>query len=244
MKKLSFFLIPMALSTALFAQTSHSLSLGNEAIGTSTTNSNTWSSLAFENQSTTPALSFISDESTPTSTAAPFGPGPKISKKKNFNRGYTVADAISYSTAIGLRLSVGESGFTAKHFFTKNAAIEGILTTSWLYQGTRLTALYEVQKHLGQDGFYWYWGVGAHAGVYTDNYWHKGDCWEGGYQEGGKWYNCDDSRTAVGVDAILGVEHHFTGAPFTLSIDLKPAYDVIGKGRYYGDIALSARYAF
>lgn len=244
MKKLSFLLIPMALSTTLFAQTSQSLSFGNEALATAT-NSAHWSSSAHGDEIASLEVSFNADETMQEeSTADQVGPGPKVSKRKNFNRGYTVADAMTYTTAIGVRVGAGESGLTAKHFFTKNAAVEGILTTSWLYRGTRLTALYEVQKHLGQDGFYWYWGVGAHAGVFSDTYWHKGECRNGSYEQGGKLYDCDQQRTAVGVNAIIGVEYHFMEAPFTLSIDLKPSYDVIGKGRHYGDIALSARYAF
>lgn len=250
MKKLSFILLPMALSTTLFAQTNQTLSLGNEAISATSTNSQTWSNRAEEQESTTLAVLFVAEETSHTTTAAsqagssPVGPGPKTSRKRNFNRGYTVGDAISYQTAIGVRAGTQESGLTAKHFFTKSAAIEGILTTSWLYKGTRLTALYEVQKHIGQDGFYWYWGIGGHAGVYNDDYWHKGECRDGQYVQDGKSFDCEDYRTAVGISGIIGIEYHFTDTPFTLSIDLKPSYDVLGKGRQYGDIALSARYAF
>lgn len=151
----------------------------------------------------------------------------------------------SYNTGIGLRLGNWESGLTVKHFINNNAAIEGILSSGWYHRGSRLTALYEVQKPLGGNGFYWFWGVGGHVGLYNDRYWSNGDCVNGRYWHKGEWRPCDDGRrTTLGVDGIIGLEYKFPQAPFTLGIDFKPSIDLVGWGRHYGDGAFTVRYAF
>lgn len=163
----------------------------------------------------------------------------------NKNSGSTSfkSSSVEYKTGVGVRLGGWESGITLKHFIKSNAALEGIVSTGWLYKGTRITALYEVQKSLGPTGLYWFWGLGAHIGFYNQNYWSGGNCKDGRYEYKGRWYDCG-TRTAIGIDGILGIEYFFTGIPFTIGVDLKPSIDFFGRGGHFGDLALTLRYAF
>lgn len=71
-----------------------------------------------------------------------------------------------YTTGIGLRGGAA-SGLTVKHFIKSDAAIEGILSTSFKYRGTVITVLYE--KHaqaFDTRGLQWYYGLGGHVGFW------------------------------------------------------------------------------
>lgn len=162
--------------------------------------------------------------------------------QRNNNSGRS---AVSYNTGIGLRFGGNESGLTVKHFIKSNAAIEGILSTGWMYRGTRLTGLYEIQKSIGgAPGLYWFFGGGVHVGFYSERYWYSGNCKDGGYWYNGRWYHCDGTRTTIGIDGIIGLEYHFGEIPFTIGLDLKPSFDFVGWGRRFGDGAFTVRYAF
>ena len=151
----------------------------------------------------------------------------------------------AYTTGIGIRFGGWESGLTVKHFIKKTAAIEGILSTGWHYRGTRITGLYEIQKSInGAGGLSWFYGVGGHLGFYNESYWYKGDCKNGQYEYQGRWYNCDGTRTTLGIDGIIGLEYFFGEIPFTIGIDIKPSIDLIGWGSRFGDSAFTARYVF
>lgn len=167
----------------------------------------------------------------------------RSNNKASNNSNKSSSSGVTYNTGIGIRFGGWESGLTVKHFIKSNAAIEGILSSGWQYGGTRLTALYEVQKSLG-SGLYWFWGVGGHIGLYNERYWYKGDCKNGGYWFKGRWYDCDGPRTTLGIDGILGLEYHFREIPFTIGVDIKPSIDIMGWGRHYGDGAFTVRYAF
>lgn len=150
-----------------------------------------------------------------------------------------------YNTGIGLRFGGWETGLTVKHFIKDGAAIEGILSSGWMYRGTRITGLYEWQKLIsGANGLYWFVGVGAHVGFYNERYWYKGDCKDGEYEYKGVRYNCDGTRAVIGIDGIIGLEYKFQELPFTIGLDLKPSIDLFGLGHHYGDGAFSVRYVF
>ena len=142
-----------------------------------------------------------------------------------------------YSTGIGLRFG-WDGGITAKHFIKSGAAIEGILSRSWGYRGFRITGLYEIQKPLsGVANLYWFVGGGAHFGMYHGGYW--------GYYKKGHYHYYDDRLYPVlGVDLIGGLEYKFSGAPFTVGVDIKPYVDLWGWGSHFWDGAFSARYTF
>lgn len=191
----------------------------------------------------------LPDENTTVTTAAttePAAASENISAAEGHgvpNKAYSVRGGVSYNTANGLRLSSHEIGISTKHFFKSNEALEVILSTGWQYTGGRLTGLYEMQRPIGAQGFYWIWGVGAHAGIFKGNYW-TGNNGQENYLSGGKWYSPSSSRYTMGISGILGLEYHFAEAPFTIGIDLKPSMDLLGMSHRYGDGAISVRYAF
>jgi hypothetical protein len=153
----------------------------------------------------------------------------------------------SYKTGIGLRLGY-ESGLTIKHFVSANGALEGILSRGWGYGGFRITGLYEFQKAFANGkGLQWFAGIGAHIGFYNGNYYgyrYYGYYGEGYYDKNGNWHPTGyrDHYTTVGIDGILGLEYVFADVPLSLSLDIKPYFDIIGRGDRFGDGALSIWY--
>ena len=142
------------------------------------------------------------------------------------------AQAQEYSTGIGFRGGAA-SGLTVKHFIKSDAAIEGILSTSFKYRGTVITVLYE--KHaqaFKANGLQWYYGLGGHVGFYNGYEY---------YDRGHKHYN--DNVVGVGIDGILGLEYYIRDIPFTIGADVKPYFN-IPRGGGFWDTALHVRYVF
>lgn len=139
------------------------------------------------------------------------------------------ASAQDYKTGIGLRAGFA-SGLTIKHFLDSKKAIEGIFDSRW--HGFSVTGLYEVHaRAFDTNRLNWYYGLGGHIGFWDTKYKNWGDN-SGNY-------------TIVGIDGILGLEYNFEEIPFNLSIDWKPAFNVIGYSGFWGDGgALSLRYIF
>jgi len=137
--------------------------------------------------------------------------------------------AQDYNTGIGLRAGLW-NGLTIKHFISNKTAFEGIISTRW--QGIELTGLFEIQNQaFNTDRLNWYFGGGAHIGF-----------WNG---EKANWADNNSNYTVVGVDGILGLEYNFREVPLNLSIDWKPAFNIIGYSGFWGDGgALSIRYIF
>jgi hypothetical protein len=140
-----------------------------------------------------------------------------------------ITKAQDYNTGIGLRVG-WFNGITVKHFITENKAIEAIASTRW--GGYDFTALFEIHKPaFDADGLYWYFGVGGHIGF-----------WEG---DRVRWSNTDKPYNVIGVDAILGMEYNFNEVPINLSLDWKPAFNLVGINGFWGDGgAFSIRYIF
>jgi hypothetical protein len=139
-----------------------------------------------------------------------------------------LSNAQDYKTGLGLRVGTG-TGFTVKHFINGRSAIEGLLTTRW--HGFDVTGLYE--KHamaFDTDRLQWYYGGGAHIGFY-----------DGDYVE---WGIPGSTYNVLGIDGIIGLEYSFTEAPINLSLDLKPAIDLIGYSGFWAEFGLSVRYIF
>lgn len=138
--------------------------------------------------------------------------------------------AQDYSTGIGLR-GGWYNGLTAKHFLSEKSAVEGILTTRW--QGFSVTALYELHKYtaFGVERLNWYYGGGAHLGF-----------WNGTYTT---WGTAGTTYLVIGIDGILGIEYNFAEIPINLSLDWKPAFNLIGYFDFWVDgAAASVRYIF
>ncbi|HET6990524.1 MAG TPA: hypothetical protein VFJ43_04330 [Bacteroidia bacterium] len=151
----------------------------------------------------------------------------------------------TYTTAVGLRGGF-EGGLTFKHFLSGSGAFEGILSRGWGWGGFRITGLYEMQKGLpNAKGLDWFWGVGAHIGFYDGAYYGYYGYYGGGYYDKhGYWHptGYQDHYTAIGIDGILGLEYQFTEVPINLGLDIKPYFDIFGRGYHYLDAAFSIRY--
>ena len=98
-----------------------------------------------------------------------------------------------YKTGIGLRGGLF-NGITVKHFISSNTALEGLASTRW--DGFEITGLYEIHRQAFDiERLNWYYGFGAHIGVWNGN---KTD-----------WGNRGTNYTVVGIDGILGMEYNF-----------------------------------
>lgn len=141
---------------------------------------------------------------------------------------YLGAEAQNYTTSLGLR-GPFNNGITLKHFISEQSALEGIFASR--YRGFSFTGLYE--KHQGAfdvDQLQWYYGAGGHIGIYDDR---------------SPWFEDSDQKTVIGVDGIIGLEYTIQEIPFNISIDYKPAFNVVGHQGFWGDNGgISVRYIF
>jgi hypothetical protein len=141
----------------------------------------------------------------------------------------TTGIAQDYNTGIGFR-GGSSNGLTVKHFITSDAAIEGLLSTRW--RGLNITGLYEIHAQaFDVPRLNWYYGGGGHIGF-----------WDGGPNH--PWFNTG-TYTIIGLDGIIGIEYNIEPIPFNISLDWKPAFNIIGYTGFWGDeVALSIRYIF
>ena len=138
----------------------------------------------------------------------------------------TTLHAQNYNSAFGVRLG-WDSGLTLKRFIAPASATEFILSASPHH--FQLTGLYEYQQAVpGAPNLDWYLGLGAHLGAI-----HK---------DKDKYENA----LLLGADLIGGIEYIFPNAPFTASLDWKPAINFTNKYNdfWYNGFALSLRYTF
>lgn len=134
--------------------------------------------------------------------------------------------AQDYKTAIGLRAGAA-SGISVKHFLSDSKAIEGILSTRW--QGFNITGLYEIHKSTNTAQLNWYYGYGAHIGF-----------WNGANVS---WADDNDDYSVIGIDGVIGLEYTFKDLPINVSLDWKPAINLIGYSGFWADgFGLSVRY--
>ena len=135
--------------------------------------------------------------------------------------------AQNYKTGVGGRLGFF-SGITAKHFIKPTNAVEGIVSFRW--DGLIITGLYEWQKPIKEvAGLDWYIGGGAHVGFWDAN----------------QYYWKSETSGGFGFDFTIGLEYTFTEAPFSIGLDWKPAFNIIGDSHWWGDgVGLNIRYNF
>jgi hypothetical protein len=140
------------------------------------------------------------------------------------------AQAQDYHTGLGLRASMAP-GISVKHFFTTNMAGEGILTARW--GGFNATGLAEWHLPVfDTEGFYFFYGGGAHLGV-----WDSGRDYYGTTKDG--------THVFLGVDGIIGLEYAFLDIPLSIGMDWKPGMNIIFDfGFFFDDLAISFRYLF
>jgi hypothetical protein len=140
------------------------------------------------------------------------------------------AKSQDYHTGLGLRASMAP-GISIKHFFTTNLAGEGILTARW--GGFNATGLAEWHLPVfDTEGFYFYYGGGAHLGL-----WDSGRDYYGSTKDGTKFF--------LGVDGVIGLEYAFLDIPLSIGLDWKPGMNILADfGFFFDDLALSFRYLF
>jgi len=173
-----------------------------------------------------------------------YAQGLKGDKDKKSGSSSSAGGQAGYKTGIGLRGGY-EGGITLKHFIKSDRAIEGILSRGWGYGGMRITGLYEIHKPFPNvKGLDWFYGVGGHIGFYNEDYYGYRCDKDGYYDKDGDWHSgdCKKNYTTIGIDGILGLEYQFAEIPFTIGLDIKPYFDLIGRGDHFGDGAFSIRY--
>ncbi len=146
-------------------------------------------------------------------------------------------NAQTYSNALGIRFGGLTSGIDGKHFINNNTAVEGIL--SFGSNSFLITGLYEKQQAItNAGGLQWFYGFGAHLGIFNQNghyyYYDKNQVY---VQNGG-------SSLAVGIDGIIGLEYKFESIPFSIGIDTKPFIDFSRGTAFFWDGGLLLRYVF
>lgn len=123
----------------------------------------------------------------------------------------------SYQQALGVKFYPG--GITYKNFSTSKKAFEGI--GYFWKDGFRATGLIEFYGDIkNAPGLRWYAGPGAHIGFWNNE-------WRDRYP------NRNDG-VAIGLDAVLGLDYKFNGAPINMSIDWQPSFNVIGYNYFEG----------
>ena len=141
-----------------------------------------------------------------------------------------------YNTGIGFRGGLG-SGLSVKHFINNEAAIEGILSSSFRYKGTAVTVLYEKHAHaFNLDQLHWYYGAGGHVGRYRGR-----DYFIDNTRKRNQHF--DENVLGIGIDGVIGLEYYIGDIPFTIGADLKPYVNLNGGGGNW-DSALIFRYVF
>jgi hypothetical protein len=128
-------------------------------------------------------------------------------KKKGYAILVTVLISLTQVQAqdfgLGFRIS-SHIGITGQYFLSSDRAIEGQM--NYNNYGLDFVGLYEVHRSLGEPGWRWYYGGGAHIST---------------------WNHSPDNSLLIGVDGIIGIEYMFAQVPLALSIDLKPAFDLV-----------------
>lgn len=133
--------------------------------------------------------------------------------------------AQNYNTALGLRIDAGDGftgvGFNAKHFFSRNNAIDANLI---FFDGDVIGLGAEYQYNApvsGVAGLDWYLGVGPNFLIGNNN-------------------------TAVQIKPVAGLDLKVPNAPIDFAFDWRPSftltdnYDSVNAARF----GISIRYAF
>jgi hypothetical protein len=146
-----------------------------------------------------------------------------------FISGMLSVSAQEYRTGLGFRFGA-PTGFDVKYFMTKNTALDGTLGF-WDYgTGFSITGLYEIHKSLNPKNFSFYYGAGAHIGVWDNHINHVHESFGGSF---------------FGADGVLGIEYAIKEIPLCLSLDWNPRitfYSDGGAWPQFAYVGLTARY--
>ncbi|MFK7968933.1 MAG: hypothetical protein AB8F95_01130 [Bacteroidia bacterium] len=119
----------------------------------------------------------------------------------------TIVKAQNYDHSVGARISLTK-GISYKALFDDVSGLEIIGTSRNRY--TAVTGLYELHFHtFSSNNVYLIAGAGGHIGL----------------------VNPETNRSfwVLGVDGIIGVEYSFDRAPFAVTLDVKPALNLVGR---------------
>ena len=133
--------------------------------------------------------------------------------------------AQNYNTSLGVRLGY-DSGIAFKYITITDNAAEFILSASPRY--FQLTGLYEHQRLVpGSSDLSWVVGVGGHLGnIHYDKHKYK-------------------SSFLLGFDLLAGLEYGIAQTPYAISLDWKPAFNIINSDYndyWFSGFAVSLRY--
>lgn len=131
----------------------------------------------------------------------------------------TSASAQLYKWSVGIRAGGDMSGLVGKYQMNPKSAIEAMFSIPYK-NGAVLTGLYEYNLPVIVDKVDAYFGGGAHIGGYSHKF-------------------------VFGLDVIAGLEYKVPNVPFAISLDYKPALNIIGhSGFYWSSIGLGLKFAF
>ena len=143
------------------------------------------------------------------------------------------ARAQDYNWAIGIRGGGNDSGVTLKHILSDYNALE--LTYNFQYPRDRMlrasvfSALYEWNVPVIDDGFLFYYGLGAHIGAATMT---KED-------------SANYGGLDLGVDGVIGLEYKLYSVPIAFSLDYRPFVNVLPQPRvFFWNVGLGIKFCF
>jgi hypothetical protein len=136
------------------------------------------------------------------------------------------ATSLTYKSAFGVTIWNG-GGVTLKTFIREDKhALD--FTGFFRSLGARIGVAYELHGNLNTEGnLKWYVGPAAYVGLYN------------------KFDNKDYNGTYLGVGGVLGIDYKFAELPINLSLDWRPAYELISSNNFFSQYGgLSVRYTF
>lgn len=143
------------------------------------------------------------------------------------------ASAQDYNWAIGIRGGGNDSGVTLKHILSDYNAFE--MTFNYQYpkgrmiRSTVFSGLYEWNVPVIDEGFIFYYGLGAHIGAAT--------------------MSKEDSNNygaiTLGADGVVGLEYKLYSAPIAFSLDYRPFFNLLPQIRgFIGNVGLGVKFCF
>lgn len=143
------------------------------------------------------------------------------------------AKAQDYNWAFGIRGGVDDSGVTFKHILSDYNALEFTFNYQYpkdrMIRATVLSALYEWNKPVFDDGFLFYFGFGAHLGAATMS------------KEDSNNYG----QLALGAVGVVGLEYKLYSLPLAFSLDYRPFVNALPQPRiFYANVGLGIKLCF
>jgi hypothetical protein len=93
--------------------------------------------------------------------------------------------------------------------------------------------LYEIHTEpFNVNNLCFFYGFGGHLGSWQT--------------VGGKsWWDDTENHSVIGIDGIIGLEYSFLKVPFSISLDWKPGFNIIGYPKFWSDeLSFSIRYTW